>query len=204
MVQMENLDDIIVDIVEEFGENMNLIEIARMFNLPYHLVIEKISIRKAGFDSRNEYKKHSIKQRGFKSLYVYQEHLAKAKGFESYTEQQEHLAKARGFESLYKYHEHLAREKGFESYPDYEKYLARKKQKKVEYILFSLFLEEITDDLEITKFELAEILEVDRSMVTRYFQGKSLPKKKVMDRLFSRLDIPYQDLEDFRNRNSYR
>ena len=153
-------------------------------------------VRQRGFESLYEYRTHLAKQQGFESLYKYKEHLARNRGFNSHTEYQEHLAIEKGFKSLHEYKEHLAKKQGFKSYTEYQIFLAKERQKRTLNKKLSIIINQQLEILDKNAKWLADELGITEGAVSRYREGKTIPRRSLQQRLFEILKLPYKTLDD--------
>ena len=143
------------------------------------------------------------KQRGFASRSEYEAHLARQRGFASKSEYQAHLARQRGFASRSEYQAHLAKQRRnpetqqpFKSLTELQDYLARQRQERPENQGLSDLIRRRLKELGKNQSWLARQIGVTENSVSEYARGRFVPKREVLGRLYSALDVPYQTLEE--------
>jgi len=161
-----------------------------------HSAYQKHLIKQRGFASHSAYQKHLIKQRGFASYKEYNEHWAKEKGFASYSAYRKHLVKQRGFASHSAYQKHLIKQRGFASYKEYNEHLAKQRKERPENRGLSALIKRRLKELGKNQSWLSKQIGVPGESVSKYVQGKYIPNDRVLERLYSTLEVPYQTLDD--------
>ena len=149
-------------------EGLSIIEIASRANVAASTSCGYIMAREKGFSSDEEYRE------------AYRKKLAKKHGFDSYLEYQEHLLKQKGFDSPVEYREHLAKQK----------------QKRPENQELSNLIKRRLKELKKDQTWLSRQVNVSRESISKYVQGKYVPNARILEIVFSALDVPYKTLDD--------
>jgi len=99
--------------------------------------------------------------------------------FESYNAYQEHRAKARG-----------------ESLEKYKKQLAEERRKRPKNQRLGDLVKKRLKELKKSQAWLGEQLGITKQAVNLYIQGTNFPKDKILSKLYSALEVPYETLDD--------
>lgn len=140
----------------------------------------------------------SITNTSQKTAWIYSQ--LRKMGLKSHTDYEIHLIKRKGYKSRTEYEISKARERGYKSLAEYSKSLAEERQQKDANIAFSCFLAEKIKEYSMSQSELARQLGVSRQAVSMYVQGKMLPEKEILLKIYSILEVPYQTIDDLLER----
>jgi ribosome-binding protein aMBF1 (putative translation factor) len=102
----------------------------------------------------------------------------------------------RGFASYSEYREYMAGQKGFASDSEYKTYLSKERQRKLENKTLSSLIKKRLRELGENQSWLAREINVTRASVSNYAHGKYTPSRKILERLYSALEIQPPRLED--------
>ena len=123
------------------------------------------------------------------------------RGYTSFNEYIKDLIKKREFSCYKDYCNYLAKQKGFKSRHAYDVYLSEERQKKPENKKLSEIIIKTLKELEKNQSWLAKQIGVSRQVVSNYTHAKIMPRKPVLEKIFSALELPYKTLEDLTENN---
>ena len=101
-----------------------------------------------------------------------------------------------GFNSKKDYEIKHVKNMGFNSIEEYRKYLEDKRKGRKKNKIFSRFLRKRLTETGMNKYQLSKKINISREAVSKYTEGKMIPKKELLKRIFLALDVPYKTLED--------
>lgn len=180
------------DITELYKQGVTVYGIVKQMNLPYSAVYTHTRLKERGFDSVTDYLKFLAKEKSYKNPHEYHKALLIENYKQTPHERKEFLAKQAGHKSKYDREKFWASEKGTTlSEIVKERTNKRKKGNKEITDLVKKRLEE----LDITRKELAQKLEVNSSTMYNYVQGRIKIPKKLLPELAKTIDINYSELE---------
>ena len=209
---------------EMYSSGLSVAEIARRANVPYSTAYGYTRARQRGFASYGEYEEHLARQRInpetgqlFKSLTELLDYQARQRRnpetgqlFKSRTELLGYLARQRInpetgqlFKSLTELLDYQARQRRnpetgqpFKSLTELRDYQARQRQRRPENKELGDLMRTRLRELGKNQSWLAGQIGVTRATVSLYAQGKNIPKRELLGRLYSALDVPYQTLDE--------
>jgi transcriptional regulator with XRE-family HTH domain len=88
--------------------------------------------------------------------------------------------------------EEMIKEMGFLSLEDYKRCLDIKKQQRPTHKELGDLIKKRLKELGENQSWLAKQIGVSREAVSKYIQGEYIPRDKVLERLYSSLDVPYK------------
>ena len=163
---------------EMYSSGLSVAEIARRANVPYSTAYGYTRARQRGFASYGEYEEHLARQR-----------INPETGqlFKSLTELLDYQARQR---------RNPETGQPFKSLTELRDYQARQRQRRPENKELGDLMRTRLRELGKNQSWLAGQIGVTRATVSLYAQGKNIPKRELLGRLYSALDVPYQTLDE--------
>lgn len=102
----------------------------------------------------------------------------------------------RGHISGKDYRDYIAQNMGYESNKEYQEHLEQERRKRPEYKEISDYIQNNLKERNKSQYWLSKQIDVTRAAISKYVQGKSIPKPDILERIFQTFSAPYKTIED--------